>query len=85
MDISEKYTRMCALAKEIQHNWSYENGDYFMTPQTAMQACGIGIYRKMYANASGYQGKVSFKSCVQTSMSGLWMFPNTMALSVIRD
>ena len=32
MDISEKYTRMCALAKEIQHNWSYENGDYFMTP-----------------------------------------------------
>lgn len=28
MDISEKYIRMCCLAKEIQHKWSYENGDY---------------------------------------------------------
>ena len=28
MDISEKYIRMCSLAKEIQHKWSYENGDY---------------------------------------------------------
>jgi hypothetical protein len=28
MDISEKYIRMCSLAKEIQHKWSYDNGDY---------------------------------------------------------
>jgi hypothetical protein len=28
VDISEKYIRMCSLAKEIQHKWSYENGDY---------------------------------------------------------
>jgi hypothetical protein len=28
MDTSEKYIRMCSLAKEIQHKWSYENGDY---------------------------------------------------------
>jgi len=28
VDISEKYIRMCSLAKEIQQKWSYENGDY---------------------------------------------------------
>jgi hypothetical protein len=28
MDMSEKYIRMCALAKEIQCKWNYENGDY---------------------------------------------------------
>lgn len=28
MDISEKYIRMCSLASEIQHIWTYENGDY---------------------------------------------------------
>jgi hypothetical protein len=28
MDISEKYIRMCSLAKEIQNQWTYENGDY---------------------------------------------------------
>jgi hypothetical protein len=28
MDTSEKYIRMCSLAKEIQRKWSYENGDY---------------------------------------------------------
>jgi hypothetical protein len=28
MDTSEKYIRMCSLAKEIQCKWNYENGDY---------------------------------------------------------
>jgi hypothetical protein len=28
VDTSEKYIKMCALSKEIQSKWSYENGDY---------------------------------------------------------
>jgi hypothetical protein len=28
VDSSEKYITMCSLAKQIQHKWSYENGDF---------------------------------------------------------
>jgi len=28
VDTTEKYIKMCALAKEIQRQWSYQNGDY---------------------------------------------------------
>lgn len=32
MDTSEKYVRMCREAKEIQHLWNFENGDYVFDP-----------------------------------------------------
>lgn len=32
MDTSEKYIRMCREAKEIQHLWNFENGDYVFDP-----------------------------------------------------
>ncbi len=32
VDISEKYVRMCMASKQIQHLWSFENGDYVFDP-----------------------------------------------------
>src|SRR5665647_1133095 len=32
MDTSEKYIKMCETAKEIQCQWSYENGDFILDP-----------------------------------------------------
>jgi hypothetical protein len=32
MDTSEKYIIMCREAKEIQHLWNFENGDYVFDP-----------------------------------------------------
>jgi len=32
MDISEKYIRMCSLAKEIQRKWVFQSGDFVYNP-----------------------------------------------------
>ena len=47
MDISEKYIRMCALAKEIQQKWSYKNGDYVFDPFDGEASVCFGFIQKM--------------------------------------
>lgn len=32
MDTSEKYIRMCSLAKEIQRKWAFRSGDFIYNP-----------------------------------------------------
>lgn len=32
MDTSEKYIRMCSLAKEIQEKWAFQSGDFVYNP-----------------------------------------------------
>lgn len=32
MDTSEKYVRMCSLAKEIQRKWIFQSGDFVYNP-----------------------------------------------------
>ncbi|HPS89391.1 MAG TPA: hypothetical protein PLC35_05385, partial [Methanosarcina vacuolata] len=32
MDTSEKYIRMCSLAKEIQQKWVFQSGDFVYNP-----------------------------------------------------
>jgi len=62
MDISERYIKMCALAKEIQSTWSYQNGDYVYDTIDGDAGVWYWHHSKDVAIVSGYRDKANSKS-----------------------
>jgi len=51
---------MYGTAKEIQHKWNYENGDYVYDTIDGGAGVGIGITQKIQATVSGFINRISF-------------------------
>ena len=63
MDTSEKYIKMCSLAKEIQRKWMFQSGDFVYNP--VFEEVEVLLYP---GNNSGYRDRINFRKSVSSSL-----------------
>ncbi len=77
MDTSEKYVRMCESAKEIQHLWNFENGDYIFDPADGESRVLFGYPSKEYSEYIWLPRQDQYQEiCIEFYMRNLGMSRN---------